>query len=79
MDFVLMFDKIIALATEIDNIILGVSALICTGAYIKKKIENNELAKVLDKSSLKNEDLHKLAVKEGLTWAAKGIQKLLKK
>jgi uncharacterized membrane protein YciS (DUF1049 family) len=71
--------QIIVLLTEMSNIILAISVLAGGVLYTKGRIENKQLTKVLDKSSEKNEDLHKLAITEGLFWAARGIKKLIRK
>lgn len=79
MAFIEILNQIIVWVDEIGNIILAISTLGGAILYAKGKVENNQLTKVLDKSSEKNEDLHKLAIAEGLFWAAKGIKKLIKR
>lgn len=79
MDWIALIDKLIALATEIDNIILGVTAIVTGGFCAKGYIERNQLTKTIDKSQLSNEDFQKVAEKEGLKLGAKIIGKLISK
>ena len=59
--------------------ILGVACAVITKVFLKEKKNRKQLAEVIDKSPLQNEDFHKIALKEGLEWGAKEIQKLFKK
>jgi hypothetical protein len=78
-DIALILDKLIALVTEIDNIVLGVTAIVTGGFCAKGYVERNQLSKTIDKSPLQNKDFKDLAEKEGLKLSAKIIGKLITK
>lgn len=74
MNFDIILDKAIGLATEVENIILALCALI---VWLKNLRERSQLTKIMHFSETKNDDFKKLAEQKGLKTAAKILRKLL--
>jgi hypothetical protein len=77
-----IFNQILDILTPIivaSSPVLGGVCIVLGRVLSTTRKTKKELTKVLDKSATENNELHELALKEGLTWGAKEIQKLFKK
>jgi hypothetical protein len=61
----------------LEGLLIGVATTFATG-YIKQRILNAGLKKVMDKSSLKNSDFHQLAFDNCYNWVGNHLKKRLK-
>lgn len=61
----------------LEGLLLGIASTFATG-YLKQRILNAGLKKVMDKSAVKNSDFHQLAFDNCYQWVGKHLKKKLK-